>query len=107
LDKTNAGVFVTSGGCFAWLHTHASDGVIHIESPSKKTYTLGDFFDIWQEPLGPNQVGPDKGKVIAFYNGKYYAGNPRTIPLHAHAQIQLDVGRPLVAPEHITFPNGL
>jgi hypothetical protein len=24
-----------------------------------------------------------------------------------HVQIQLDVGRPLVAPEQISFPNGL
>jgi hypothetical protein len=23
-----------------------------------------------------------------------------------HAQIRLDVGRPLIAPEHITFPQG-
>jgi hypothetical protein len=26
---------------------------------------------------------------------------------HRHAQIQLELGRPLVAPEQITFPNGL
>jgi hypothetical protein len=32
---------------------------------------------------------------------------PRGIPLLAHAQIQLDVGRPLVAPETIDFPPGL
>jgi hypothetical protein len=31
----------------------------------------------------------------------------RDHPLLAHAQIQLDVGRPLIAPEHITFPQGL
>ena len=29
------------------------------------------------------------------------------IPLTAHAQIQLEVGTPLVAPEKITFPAGL
>ena len=40
-------------------------------------------------------------------------GNQRTggkgtgIPLTKHAQIQLEVGSPLVAPEKITFPNGL
>src|SRR5262249_30253966 len=56
--QTPAGSFVTSGSCFAWLHTHANDGVIHIESPSAKTYTLGDFFDIWHQPLGRDRVGP-------------------------------------------------
>ena len=59
------------------------------------------------EPLGPEQVGPYHAKVTAFYDGKHYEANPRDIPLHAHAQIQLDVGTPLAAPEHITFPNGL
>jgi hypothetical protein len=33
--------------------------------------------------------------------------HPAGIPLTKHAQIQLEVGSPLVAPEKITFPNGL
>jgi hypothetical protein len=45
--------------------------------------------------------------VTALYNGQRYDGDPRQIPLTAHAQIQLDVGRPLVAPELIEFPSGL
>ena len=106
-QSTPEGPFVSSGTCFYWLHTHAADGIIHIESPVQRTYTLGDFFDEWGQPLGPNQVGPDTGTVTAFYDGKPYEANPRDIPLHAHAQIQLDIGTPLIAPEHITFPNGL
>lgn len=106
-QSTPHGPFVTSGKCFYWLHTHAADGIIHIESPVQRTYTLGQFFDEWGQPLGPNQVGPASGHVVALYDGKLYRGNPRDIPLHAHAQIQLDVGTPLVAPETISFPNGL
>jgi len=45
--------------------------------------------------------------VTAFFDGRRYVGDPRSIPLLAHAQIQLDVGRPLVAPETIDFPPGL
>jgi hypothetical protein len=89
------------------LHTHASDGIIHIESPSPRTYTLGDFFDVWHQPLGANRVGPFRGHVVAFYNGRDYAGNVRQIPLRKHAQVQLVVGKPLIAPETITFPAGL
>jgi hypothetical protein len=102
-----SGPFVTSGNCFYWLHTHAADGVIHIESPVQRTYTLGDFFDEWGQPLGPGQVGPAKGHVSVIYNGKVYKGNPRDIPLEAHAQIQLEVGTPLVAPISITWPSTL
>jgi hypothetical protein len=103
LQQAPTGPFVVGGSCFYWLHTHAADGIIHIESPSKRTYTLGDFFNIWQQPLSTNQVGPVKGKVTAFYNGKVYKDNPRDIPLGSHTQIQLDVGKPLIAPEKVDF----
>ena len=106
-EGTQQGPIISSGTCFYWLHTHAADGIIHIESPVHRTFTLGDFFDEWGQPLGPSQVGPVTGPVTALYNGQVYQGNPRDIPLTAHAQIQLEVGRPLVAPERITFPFGL
>ena len=105
--NTPQGPFIETGTCFYWLHTHAADGIIHIESPVQRTFTLGNFFNIWGQPLSPDQVGPAKGHVVAIYNGQVYQGNPRDIPLNAHAQIQLQVGTPLVQPEQITFPNGL
>ena len=106
-QNTAQGPFIGSGSCFYWLHTHAADGIVHIESPVQRTYTLGNFFDEWGQPLGPGQVGPDKGHVTAIYNGHLYEGNPRDVPLTKHAQIQLEVGTPLVAPESITWPSGL
>jgi len=104
---TAQGTFISSGTCFYWLHTHAADGIVHIESPIHRTYTLGDFFDEWGQPIGSAQVGPAKGHVTAIYNGQVYQGNPRDIPLAAHAQIQLEIGTPLVAPTSITWPGGL
>jgi hypothetical protein len=105
--QATQGSFIETGTCFYWLHTHAADGIIHIESPVQRIYTLGDFFDEWGQSLGPDQVGPASGHVVAIYNGQVYQGNPRNIPLNAHAQIQLEVGTPLVAPEHITSWNSL
>ncbi|WP_249011844.1 hypothetical protein [Conexibacter sp. DBS9H8] len=107
VQNTPQGAFVGGGSCLYWLHTHAADGIIHIESPVQRTFTLGDFFDIWGQPLGPARVGPASGAVTAIYDGKLYDGNPRDIPLQAHAQIQLDVGRPLVKPVSIHFVSGL
>jgi hypothetical protein len=106
-QDTARGPFITSGACFYWLHTHAADGIIHIESPVNRTYTLGNFFDEWGQPLGLNQVGPARGHVTALYNGQVYRGDPRNIPLTAHAQIQLDVGTPLIGPVSISWPAGL
>jgi hypothetical protein len=104
---TESGPFVAGGTCFSWLHTHAADGIIHIESPVERSYTLGDFFDVWREPLGPHRLGPTTGRVTAFLDGRRYEGDPREIPLAAHVQIQLDLGTPIVAPEPIRFPPGL
>src|SRR6266702_3234151 len=106
-QNTAQGPFISGGTCFYWLHTHAADGIVHIESPVRRTYTLGDFFDEWGQPLGPNRLGPATGRVVAIYNGQRYQGNPRDIPLNAHAQIQLEVGTPRVAPQTITFPGNL
>jgi hypothetical protein len=106
-ESTAQGPFIDAGTCFYWLHTHAADGIIHIESPVMRTYTLGNFFDEWGQRLGPDQVGPAVGHVTAIYNGKVYRGDPRDIPLTAHAQIQLEVGTPLIAPQPIIFPAGL
>ena len=88
------GPFYGAQQCYYWLHTHATDGVIHVESPSKRIYTLGNFFDEWRQPLSRTQVASDKGKVTAFLNGKRWTQDPRAIPLLPHASIQLDVGAP-------------
>ncbi len=101
------GAFVNGGRCLYWLHTHAADGIIHIESPTRKPFTLGDFFDLWGVPLAASRVGPSEGKVTAFVGGKAYAGDPRAIRLGDDVQIQLDVGVPVVAPRLIQFPPGL
>jgi hypothetical protein len=101
------GAFVAGGTCFSWLHTHAADGIIHIESPVQRAFTLGEFFDVWKQPLGRRRAGSTTGRVAAFLDGRPYHGNPRDIPLTRHAQIQLDVGRPAVAPVSLRFPQGL
>jgi len=97
---------VAQGECLSWLATHFADGIIHVESPVKRGFTLGEFFDVWGEPLGPDVAGSAHGRVTALVDGSVWTANPRSIPLYAHAQIQLEVGRPLVAPEKITFPGG-
>lgn len=104
-EHVPGGTFFDSGpnDCLYWLHTHANDGIIHIEAPAKQSFTLGQFFDIWGQPLSPSQVGPAKGPVVAFLNGQRFAGDPRDIPLDAQAAIQLDVGTPVVPFKPITF----
>jgi hypothetical protein len=107
LATSQDGPFVDGGSAFYWLHTHDESGVIHIESPQRRTFTLGDFFDIWHQPLGPNQLGPTTGPVTAYVNGAPVTGDPRAIALDEHAVIQLDLGGLRTTPQPYTFPKGL
>jgi hypothetical protein len=106
--ETAEGPYVETGSCFYWLHVHAYDGIVHIESPSTSTsFTLGQSFDEWGQPLSTTQVGPASGKATVFFSspGKkpgIYTGNPANLPLGDHYQIQLDVGTPIVAPVQVT-----
>ncbi len=90
-------------GCLYALHVHTNDGIIHVESPTKGAFTLGHLFDIWQQPLSSEQVGPAMGTVVAFENGQRFTGSPRDIPLDRGADIQLDVGTPVVPFEPLRF----
>jgi hypothetical protein len=83
-------------GCIYWVHTHDQTGMIHLELPAAFTVTLGDFFDLWGQPLSSTQVGPREDKVTAFVNGTRYIGNPRNIVLGDHTLVQLDLGGPTV-----------
>jgi hypothetical protein len=104
--QTAEGPFVANGACFYWLHTHARDGIIHIESPVQRRFTLGELFDIWRQPLDRNRVAGASGPVRAYVDGRPFAGDPRAIALGPHRVIQLDVGR-RVLPRPFTFPSGL
>ncbi len=46
----------TRPGCMNPLHTHGTDGVIHVESPEKKDFTLGDFFLVWGKTFTKDQI---------------------------------------------------
>jgi hypothetical protein len=93
-QETNQGPVAAGGTCIYWLHTHTSDGVIHVESPTKRIYTLGDFFDEWRQPLTGSKVGTLSGQITAYVNGKPWTKSPRDIPLLPHEDIQLEIGQP-------------
>jgi hypothetical protein len=101
--------------CIYWLHTHDESGIIHIESPIKRDFTLGQFFDLWKKKLNNpiifDKLFNSKDNMPEMYiNGnKLSSGtNYRDIKLHAHDEIALIYGAP---PSHIPskyeFPEGL
>ncbi|MGH9077476.1 MAG: hypothetical protein ACRDY0_08505 [Acidimicrobiales bacterium] len=96
-----------TSNCLYWLHTHAADGIIHVEAPAGRSFVLGQFFGIWGQPLSATQVGGATGRVTAYVDGKRWSGSVDNIPLRSHEDIQLDVGTPLVPPRSVGFPGSL
>lgn len=95
-----AGVGIPQGGgCLYWLHTHSGDGMIHIESPVKRSFDLGEFFDIWGPELSWRQAGavraPRGHRLTIWVDGSRWNGpNPRAIKLHDHQTIVIQNGPP-------------
>jgi hypothetical protein len=119
----------TPSGCYYWLHVHAANpDVIHIESPATQTFTLGDFFSVWNswsknngqaaQPLDATHVStfkltPDQ-KLVVYVDGadgkgpQLFTGDPKTIQLKAHEVIWLEISPPTVSPPPaFTFSSGL
>jgi hypothetical protein len=106
VEKTSAGEFAAgSSTCLYWIHVHAQDGVIHIESPVVKTYLLAQVFGIWNQPLSSTQLGPYTGHVTATVDGKPWNGDPGQIPLNEKTQIVLNLGGPVITPPPISWTN--
>jgi hypothetical protein len=104
VEQTANGDWATgSQTCLYWLHVHAQDGIVHIESPSPKNFLLGQFFGVWHQALSSTQIGPYSGHVTATVNGQPWAGDPSEIPLTEHAQIVLNLGGPAVTPPPIDW----
>jgi hypothetical protein len=96
--------------CIAWLHTHDTSGIIHVEAPAPHTYTVGDFFAVWGKRLDTTHLldhtAGDQHHIEAYVDGNRYDGPPQTIPLTPHAVIVIEYGPPFVPPPPFTFPSG-
>jgi hypothetical protein len=103
-----------NGGFISPLHTHDDSGVLHVESPTKTTFTLGQLFGVWGVALNSRQLGALKtgsGKLLrAYVNGKPFTGDPGTIPLAAHQELAVAYGTkaqmPKSVPSSYDFPAG-
>ena len=111
-------------GCFYWIHMHSFEpGIIHIESPSGRTFTLGDFFDVWAawggqpQPLDATHISSitlTSGETLVTYidlgdgaGPQQFAGDPKSIVLQQREVITLEIAPPSVnPPPSFTWPDG-
>jgi hypothetical protein len=97
-----AGIGV-SGHCRYPLRTTAPTGVVEVAVPA----TLGDLFRVWGQRLGTSRLLSFRSPLLVFVGGTRRLGDPRTVALHPHEQLVLEVGG--YVPPHPTFlfPKGM
>jgi hypothetical protein len=87
------------------LHTHDATGVIHVESSEQRTFTLGEFFDVWGVRLTQSCLGAycdgDEGTLRIFVNGDPIDASIRALPLRDQTEIVLTFERQSELPEPI------
>jgi hypothetical protein len=93
-----AGIGIKPPDCIYWLHTHDISGIIHVESPDNRSFTLGQFFDIWGKKLNNTQIfdyaiGNTQNDSLAVYiNGTKINSQYSDISLHNHQYITIVYG---------------
>lgn len=88
--------------CYYWLHVHDGSGVVHIEAPTQKIYTLGNFFHIWGQAFPQLQYPVELESTNdwqVYVNGKLYTGDFHNIPLTAHTLVTMAYKSPGVKPD--------
>jgi hypothetical protein len=100
--------------CFYWLHTHDESGIVHLEAPIHRDFTLGQSFDIWGKKLSNDQifnyVASDNNPLNVYINGTKVPNiaNYRDIRLNAHDEIAIVYGTPpSTIPSSYKFPEGI
>jgi hypothetical protein len=103
------------GAFIAALHTHDTTGIMHVESPTASTFSLGQFFAVWGVRLSKSCIGGDcagGGKQLrAWVNGEPVDADPTRIVLAEKQEIVLAYGtaaqEPKPVPATYAFPAGL
>lgn len=104
-----ANVGIPAGSaCLYWVHTHSNDGIVHIESPVKRTFTLGNFFDIWGPDLSWTRaasLSASQGSRLSIWvDGVPWQGkDPHAIPLRDHETIVIQNGSPFAKPAPVDW----
>lgn len=104
-----------SGAFISPLHTHDTTGIMHVESPTASSFSLGQFFAVWGVRLSATCIGGDcagSGKVLrAWVDGKPLNADPTRIVLAEHQEIVVAYGTPAQMPKPVpasyAFPAGL
>lgn len=98
--------FILQASCFAWIHTHDTSGVVHVFTQIGKSYTLGQLFSVWGQPLSDSGALGFHGPIVALVNGQPKTDNLRSLPLENLENIVLELGIPPSPPPGALYDFG-
>ena len=106
--------YISTAGCFYFIHTHDASGMVHIEDPrdyppTAVLYPFRDVLAVWGEKVAIDGFGPFKGLVRVFVGNVPKIGDLtvtsyseirepdlNSLMIHSHEAIWLVIGRPYV-----------
>jgi len=93
------------------LHTHDTSGIVHVESPRRESFVLGQLFTEWDvhlDAVSIGSLGPDDGlELTAFVDGSRWSGDPAGIRLSDFEDVALVLaprGETVAAPPAFAWP---
>ena len=117
--------YISTAGCFYYIHTHDASGMIHVESPnslppSATVYKFKDVLAVWGMKYSRTSFGPFRGELRIFIGNPTSLGETQvshytqfknasqlgTIAVKSHEVIWIEIGKPVTkAPKlpQVTF----
>jgi len=94
--------------CHYALYTQDASGMIYAEGHRPDRFTLGQFFQIWGEPLSYSDVAGNPGVPVVVYVTDnnvvtQYTGDLTDIDLLSHREITIQIGTPVAAIPNYTW----
>ncbi len=95
------------GGAFiSPLHTHEDvPSIIHVESPTETSFSLGQFFAVWGVRLDARCIGSKCAegdrRLRMWVDGKLVSGDPTRLVLAEHQEIVIAYGTPAQMPKDV------
>lgn len=106
--------YISTAGCFYYIHTHDASGMIHLEDPatlppSAVVYKLKNVLAVWGMKYSGTGFGPFKGTLHVFVGNvsslgqtmvshytKAKASKLGTIAIKSHEVIWIEIGKPVI-----------
>jgi hypothetical protein len=107
------GIGRVHAGCYhAYeMHVHDVTGILHLEANGAKNFKLGQWFSLWQQPLGvantAGLAGPVRFYTIDNYTITAWLGDPKEIPILPHREILIVTGTKMTTVPKYQWPAGI